>query len=85
MIYERVTLLGRWCLNLLTEADNKTPSAFRVAALIVTAHMCGLQYVDTVITNHPFMANDFGMGIAAVWAAAGIGERIAHYHSGGQG
>jgi hypothetical protein len=71
--------IGRGCLGLITEADNKTPSAFRVAALVISCHMAWLQWYDTVVNSNPFMANEFGMGIAAVWAAAGLGERVAHY------
>jgi hypothetical protein len=73
---------GRVLIAILTEADNKTPSAFRVSALVVTGHMMMLQYHSTVTSNLGFDAMGFGGGVAAVWAAAGIGERIAHYGMG---
>ena len=73
---------GHVLIAILTEADNKTPSAFRVSALVVTGWAVAFQYHATVVSNLGFDAMGFGGGIAAVWAAAGIGERIAHYGMG---
>lgn len=83
MISVWVLRFGRAVHGLLTEADNRTLSAFRIAAIVVTAHMCGLQFVDTVMNSHPFAAENFGLGVAAVWAAVGLGERAAQYPTGG--
>lgn len=85
MIWPWVLRFGRACRGAMTEADNVTVSAFRVVAIIVSAHMCGLQFVDTVMNSHPFAAQDFGLGMAAIWAAVGLGERAAHYPMGGGG
>jgi hypothetical protein len=83
MIGDFIRAVGRVLLAIITEADNKTPSAFRVSALVVTGHMMALQFHATVISNLGFDAMGFGGGIAAVWAAAGIGERVANYGMGG--
>ena len=83
MIREFIRACGRVLLAILTEADNKTASAFRVSALVITGHMMMLSYHATVTSNLGFDASGFGMGIAAVWAAAGIGERVASWGMGG--
>ena len=82
MIRRFLAATGRILLAIVTEADNRTPSAFRVSALVVTAHMMALSFHATVTANLGFDASSFGMGIAAVWAAAGIGERVAAYGMG---
>lgn len=85
MIRDFINACGRVLIAILTEADNRTPSAFRVSALVVTGHMMMLSYHATVVGNLGFDAMGFGGGIAAVWAAAGIGERVASWGMGAGG
>ncbi len=73
---------GRVLIALLTEADNKTASVFRASALVITVFAMALQYHVTIVANLGFDALSFLSGIAAVWAAAGIGERVANYMGG---
>jgi hypothetical protein len=82
MIRAAVFALGRGFHGLITEADNRTVSVFRVVGVVVIAHMCGLQYVDTVMNSHPFDPNAFGLGVTGVLAAVGVSERVAHYCNG---
>jgi hypothetical protein len=71
--------LGRQMFMLVSEADNRTTSVFRVAGLGLSVFMAVAAGHGTFIHGHPFDSSGFGMGVAALWAAVGIGERIAHY------
>ena len=85
MIWPWIVRFGKSCHSIISGADNKTLSVFRIAAMTISAHMCGLQFVDTVIHAHPFASQDFGIGMAAIWAAVGLGERAAQYPFAGGG
>jgi hypothetical protein len=77
----RLALRSFWrhCFVAITEADNRTPSLFRVAGLALSVFMAVTSGYATFVHGHLFDASGFGVGVASLWAAVGIGERVAHY------
>ncbi len=72
-----------YLLLLLTEADNRSPSIFRWLAFTQTIYLSVLAGWVTFKLGQPVDFNSYAIGVAALWAAAGIGERVAGVHSEG--
>lgn len=70
-----------WWRLLLTEADNATPSVFRALALSLSVHMAVLASWQVFVMGQALDFSAYAMGLAALWAGAGIGERVAGTHS----
>ena len=69
-----------WWRLLLTEADNATPSVFRALALSLSVHMAVLASWIVFVARQPLDFQAYATGLAAIWAAAGLGERLAGTH-----
>jgi hypothetical protein len=74
-----------YLLMLLTESDNKTASVFRWLAFTQTIYLSVLAGWVTFKLGQPIDFNSYAIGVAALWAAAGIGERVAGTHTEGNG
>ena len=74
----------KWLRLLLTEADNATPSVFRTMALSLSIHMAVLATWVVFEQGQTLDFTAYGTALAAIWAAAGIGERMAGRHSPGE-
>ncbi len=72
-----------WWRLLLTEADNATPSVFRALALSLCVHLAVLASWQVFVLGLALDFSSYGTAVAAILAAAGIGERMAGAHSGG--
>lgn len=74
-----------WFRLMLTEADNKTASVFRALALSLSVHMAVLASWQVFVMGQALDFGNYAMGLAALWAGAGIGERVAGAHKEGEG
>ena len=76
----RLRSAALWLRALLSEADNATPSVFRVMALALSVHLAVLASWVVFVLGQALDFTSYGTALAALWAAAGLGERVAGPH-----
>jgi hypothetical protein len=65
-----------WLGRLITEADNRTPSFFRVMALTLSIHIAVLASWIVFVQGGQIDFLGYAGGIGGLWAAAGISEKL---------